>query len=475
MWSRRRRDGTVPGSSGTGGCWHQYPRRARLRQSASRRAAMKKRCVSVSRTSSRRSNRSNSSSSGSARPPPTAAPEPVRESRHRHLLRRSRRSSSRSRTLDQQVRDPGTQAGDRAGGCGREGQGDARGLAWAKTGSRSLRRTKPSGSGWAPCCRQMRASSSTSRRCLSPINSCMRRVRPILEGTFYEKYGFRIVPDFAGGQTVLYDAYIDANFDPAARMRVGKFKPPVGLERLESAADLAFVERAFPTNLVPTRDIGGQLSGDLLGGTLYYAVGVFNGAVDGGLSDGDNNDCKDFDARLFAHPFKNIEHRGAPGARRRLRLHHRQTIGHDQQRQSADLQDPRSAELLHLRDRRVRGRLAQNTMRRSSTTTTGRLGMMGEYYISAQEVRRVSQSAKREQLRLAALCQLGVDGRGRLVSRGNAESAVRLEQANVGCIRAGGARERPQRGRRRFRGIRLRPSLPIRPCRRARRWISASA
>ena len=47
------------------------------------------------------------------------------------------------------------------------------------------------------------------------------------------------------------------------RVRAGKFKPPVGLERLQSATDILFVERALPTNLVPNRDLGVQLSGDL--------------------------------------------------------------------------------------------------------------------------------------------------------------------------------------------------------------------
>src|SRR3954451_13411087 len=131
----------------------------------------------------------------------------------------------------------------------------------------------------------------------------LRRVRPIFEGTVYKIFDFRIMPDFGAGQTVLQDAYVEGRFSPAFRVRAGKFKPPVGLERLQSGADLLFVERALPTNLVPNRDLGVQISGDFAGGIPSYQVGVFNGGVDGGSGDGDTNDEKDVAARLFFQPF----------------------------------------------------------------------------------------------------------------------------------------------------------------------------
>ncbi|HYG61975.1 MAG TPA: porin, partial [Thermoanaerobaculia bacterium] len=131
----------------------------------------------------------------------------------------------------------------------------------------------------------------------------LRRVRPIFEGTLYKNFDFRIMPDFGGGTTVLQDAYIDGRFSPAAKVRVGKFKAPVGLERLQSGTDILFVERALPTNLVPNRDLGIQLFGDFAGGGVTYAVGVFNGVPDGGTADSDTNDSKDVAARLFFQPF----------------------------------------------------------------------------------------------------------------------------------------------------------------------------
>jgi phosphate-selective porin OprO/OprP len=131
----------------------------------------------------------------------------------------------------------------------------------------------------------------------------LRRVRPIFEGTVYKIFDFRVMPDFGGGTTVLQDAYLEGRFSPAFRVRAGKFKPPVGLERLQSATDLLFVERALPTNLVPNRDLGVQIGGDLAGGAVSYALGVFNGVPDGSSADTDTNNGKDVAGRLFFQPF----------------------------------------------------------------------------------------------------------------------------------------------------------------------------
>lgn len=136
----------------------------------------------------------------------------------------------------------------------------------------------------------------------------LRRVRPILQGTLDDIYDFKLMPDFGGGKTIVQDAFIAARFKPWLMVTVGKFKPPVGLERLQSAADNRFIERAMPTDLVPNRDIGVQLGGDLAGGRINYSVGVFNGVADGTSSD--NNPTPDFSstgkgdiaARFFLRP-----------------------------------------------------------------------------------------------------------------------------------------------------------------------------
>jgi phosphate-selective porin OprO and OprP len=131
----------------------------------------------------------------------------------------------------------------------------------------------------------------------------LRRVRPLLEGTLFRIYDFRFLPDFGNGSVSILEAYLDARFHPALRVRVGKYKAPVGLERLQSATAMAFVERAYPTSLLPNRDIGLQISGDLAGGLASYAVGAFNGVADGGSADVDANGETDFAARIFLQPF----------------------------------------------------------------------------------------------------------------------------------------------------------------------------
>src|SRR5437764_12427910 len=55
----------------------------------------------------------------------------------------------------------------------------------------------------------------------------LRRVRPIFSGTLFRFYDFLITPDFGGGTTVLYDAYLEIKAWPVAKLRGGKFQPHV--------------------------------------------------------------------------------------------------------------------------------------------------------------------------------------------------------------------------------------------------------
>ena len=132
----------------------------------------------------------------------------------------------------------------------------------------------------------------------------LRRVRPIVQGSLGRYFDFSVMPDFGGGTTVLQDAWIEFKPSAKVKVRVGKYKSPVGLERLQSATAIHFIERALPTSLVPNRDVGIQLHGDLAGGVVCYAAAILDGAPDGGSVDGDSNDGKDLAGRLFLSPFK---------------------------------------------------------------------------------------------------------------------------------------------------------------------------
>ncbi len=130
----------------------------------------------------------------------------------------------------------------------------------------------------------------------------LRRVRPFLEATLFDLLDLRLMPDFGQGTTVLFDAWVDVRPTNWFKLRVGKFKPPVGLERLQSASAITFNERALPTNLVPNRDLGIQATFDVLKGFATLELGIFNGILDGGNGDADNNDAKDTEGRLILRP-----------------------------------------------------------------------------------------------------------------------------------------------------------------------------
>lgn len=138
---------------------------------------------------------------------------------------------------------------------------------------------------------------------LATTGLILRRARPIVEGTISRYFDFRVMPDFGTGQPTVYEAYLEGRIRPELAIRAGKFKPPIGLERLQSATDLRFVERGFPTNLAPNRDVGIQVGGDLAGGIVGYVVGIFNGVPDLGFGDVDVSDPKDLVGRLFLRPF----------------------------------------------------------------------------------------------------------------------------------------------------------------------------
>lgn len=137
----------------------------------------------------------------------------------------------------------------------------------------------------------------------------LRRVRPTIEGTLFGKYDFRYTPEFGDGKSAAIDAYLDARLSPAFKIRAGKHKPFVGLERLQSGADIKFLERSYVSSILPNRDTGVSIYGDVLDGKLNYAVGIYNGVADGGenTTGSDFNNSKDYAARIFATPFKDAD------------------------------------------------------------------------------------------------------------------------------------------------------------------------
>jgi phosphate-selective porin OprO/OprP len=134
----------------------------------------------------------------------------------------------------------------------------------------------------------------------------LRRARPILQGTVFRDFDFLFVPDFGGSTVQIQDAYLNYRFSPELQLQGGKFKSPVGLEQLQSDTAILFNERSLATDLVPNRDLGVELHGDLFGGVISYAAGIFDGAPDysGTTTNADYDDDKALAGRLFVQPFK---------------------------------------------------------------------------------------------------------------------------------------------------------------------------
>jgi phosphate-selective porin OprO/OprP len=142
----------------------------------------------------------------------------------------------------------------------------------------------------------------------------LRRARPILSGTVFRDFDFLFVPEFGGGTPgasssattpSIYDAYVNYSYSPTFQIQAGKFKAPVGLEQLQADVYTSFNERSLVTDLVPNRDLGFELHGDIAGGVVSYAAGIFNGIGDARNSSNIGfQDNREFDGRLFVQPFK---------------------------------------------------------------------------------------------------------------------------------------------------------------------------
>ena len=180
---------------------------------------------------------------------------------------------------------------------------------------------------------------------------------------------------------MLQDAWIEFKPSPKLRIRLGKQKPPVGLERLQSATAIHFVERAFPSLLLPSRDVGIQVHGDLAGGVVAYGAALLDGAPDGGSIDTDLNDSKDLAGRLFLSPFKKGKSAAqGPG------LRHRRHDG----KQTGPLPAYRSGGQISVITI-LTGITADGTRKRYSPQLSfysGRFGLLAEYAQSQSRVKK---------------------------------------------------------------------------------------
>ncbi len=138
-----------------------------------------------------------------------------------------------------------------------------------------------------------------------------RKIRPLFEGTLFNAVDFRFMPDFGQNTVQIQEAFLELKSVRFAKLRVGKFKEPIGIEVLRADRDLSFVERSLASDLVPLRYIGAQVSGSVISDSISYEIGWFDGSSDG--SNGIFSQwahSSEGAARLFFRPFA-ATHAGA--------------------------------------------------------------------------------------------------------------------------------------------------------------------
>lgn len=150
----------------------------------------------------------------------------------------------------------------------------------------------------------------------------IRRARLDVKGNISPYWGYRVQFDLAGTPKVL-DAYIDLKLNETLNFTIGQAKIPFSMENLASSTQLLLIDRAQAVEALTARgkDVGGNQNGrDIgvqLGGTILkmnsrplvdYRLGVYNGA---GINVIDNNEQKDYAARLIVHPVAGLDISGA--------------------------------------------------------------------------------------------------------------------------------------------------------------------
>ena len=153
----------------------------------------------------------------------------------------------------------------------------------------------------------------------------LKRARISLTGNApKEKFDYRLQVDMAGSPKIC-DLYFRYKPSPSFGMQLGQFKLPFAIENdIYGPTKVEFIDYSYITTFFARnnaeydgiaatgRDIGFQIYGGFGDKkdykTLSYNVGVFNGA---GINVKDNNDAKDFVARIIFKPSKTLSFSGS--------------------------------------------------------------------------------------------------------------------------------------------------------------------
>lgn len=146
----------------------------------------------------------------------------------------------------------------------------------------------------------------------------IRRARLDVKGVISPYWSYRVQFDLAGTPKLI-DAYAELKLNNYLNFTIGQAKIPFSLENLTSSNKLELIDRsqAVEALVVRGKDVGGNQNGrDIgiqLGGTILklkdrpivdYRLGIYNGS---GINLADNNERKDYAARLILHPVTGLD------------------------------------------------------------------------------------------------------------------------------------------------------------------------
>lgn len=112
------------------------------------------------------------------------------------------------------------------------------------------------------------------------------------------------------GNPYLLDAFITYKRFKWAKVSVGSFKQPFGMEVNTSCSGLYTIERSFASDQIvaPQRDMGIMILGGDKESVINYSFAIMNGR---GLGVADNNTSKDYIGRITFRPFEFLRFGGS--------------------------------------------------------------------------------------------------------------------------------------------------------------------
>jgi len=132
------------------------------------------------------------------------------------------------------------------------------------------------------------------------------RQRFVFSGRITRPYGYLVSLQHGLDTVALLDAFLDVDYDPRLRLRIGRYKTPFTYEFFaEPIQGLMAPERSlFFNNFGLNRDNGIMAVGRILNSKVDYAVSIQNGSRNGFLA---NTDSKNVTAFVNYRPFGDEE------------------------------------------------------------------------------------------------------------------------------------------------------------------------